>query len=88
MCLAVVPQQVEHGITELVYRVDLVAWQLQLQVPGLQVGASPLLSYSHSQPLVSPLLLSPPSLISSGMAVSHCSDQWSSLLGHEMPLEE
>ena len=32
--------QVEHGITELVYRVDLVAWQLQLQVQGLQVGVS------------------------------------------------
>ncbi|KAK9819502.1 hypothetical protein WJX74_000026 [Apatococcus lobatus] len=31
--------QVEHGITELVYRVDLVAWQLQLQVPGLQAPA-------------------------------------------------
>ena len=27
--------QVEHGITEMVTGVDLVNWQLQLQVPGL-----------------------------------------------------
>ena len=30
--------QVEHGITEMVNRLDLVAWQLKLQCPGLQVG--------------------------------------------------
>lgn len=29
--------QVEHGITELVTRTDLVDWMLQLGVPGLQV---------------------------------------------------
>ena len=30
--------QVEHGITEMVNRVDLVAWQLKLQCPGFKVG--------------------------------------------------
>jgi hypothetical protein len=29
--------QVEHGITEMVNRVDLVAWQLKLQCPGFKV---------------------------------------------------
>ncbi len=29
------PVQVEHGITEMVSGLDLVNWQLQLQVPGL-----------------------------------------------------
>ena len=31
--------QVEHGITEMVNRVDLVAWQLKLQCPGFKVLA-------------------------------------------------
>ena len=29
--------QVEHGITEMVNQVDLVAWQLKLQCPGFEV---------------------------------------------------
>jgi hypothetical protein len=32
-----VPPQVEHGITEMVHgNVDIVEWQLRLQVPGLE----------------------------------------------------
>ena len=39
--------QVEHGITEMVTGLDLVNWQLQLQVPGL---APPDLSKSVYEP--------------------------------------
>lgn len=39
--------QVEHGITEMVTGLDLVNWQLQLQVPGL---APPDLSKSLYEP--------------------------------------
>ena len=39
--------QVEHGITEMVTGLDLVDWQLQLQVPGL---APPDLSKSAYEP--------------------------------------
>ena len=37
MHLRPVAAQVEHGITEMVNRVDLVAWQLKLQCPGFKV---------------------------------------------------
>ena len=35
----------EHGITEMVNRLDLVAWQLKLQCPGLEVGKAIIMGF-------------------------------------------
>ena len=40
--------QVEHGITEFISGIDLVNWQLQLQIPELPV--SPGVNLARSQP--------------------------------------